>query len=210
MQIRYLRRIAAWVFAAACAATFAVSPAAADKPDWAGGGKPEKHDRDRGNHQDRRDDRRGDDSRRGYDRDDRRDERRAGDERRGDRDGRDGRDHRADDRRGRDRDRRVAHFDDRHRGAIRDYYAREYRGARCPPGLAKKGNHCQPPGQAKKWRVGRPLPRDVIFYDLPPAIIVELGVPPAGHRFVRVAGDILLIAVGTGMVIDAIEDLGRL
>ena len=56
----------------------------------------------------------------------------------------------------------------------------------------------------------RELLRDVIFHDLPPALVVELGRPPAGHRFVRVASDILLIAVGTGMVIDAIEDLGRM
>jgi hypothetical protein len=32
---------------------------------------------------------------------------------------------------------------------------------------------------------------------------------PAGHRYVRVAGDILLIAVGTSIVADAIQDLGR-
>jgi len=35
-------------------------------------------------------------------------------------------------------------------------------------------------------------------------------VPPAGYRYVRVAADILLIAVGTRMVADAITDLGRL
>ncbi len=34
------------------------------------------------------------------------------------------------------------------------------------------------------------------------------GPAPAGHRYVRVAADILLIAVGTSMVIDAIQDLG--
>jgi Ni/Co efflux regulator RcnB len=64
-----------------------------------------------------------------------------------------------------------------------------------------------PPGLARKWSKGRPLPRDVVFYDLPPAIVLEIGAPPAGHRYVRVAADILLIAIGTGMVVDAIEDL---
>jgi Ni/Co efflux regulator RcnB len=34
-------------------------------------------------------------------------------------------------------------------------------------------------------------------------------VPPSGYRYVRVASDILLIAAGTGMVVDAIQDLGR-
>jgi len=40
-------------------------------------------------------------------------------------------------------------------------------------------------------------------------VLVQLGPPPSGHKFVRVAGDILLIAIGSGMVIDAIQDLGR-
>jgi len=40
-------------------------------------------------------------------------------------------------------------------------------------------------------------------------VLIRLPMPPAGHEFVRVASDILLIAVGTSMVIDAVEDLGR-
>lgn len=114
----------------------------------------------------------------------------------------------------RDNDRRdgrvVTHFADQHRVVIREYYGEQFRTGRCPPGLAKKNNGCMPPGQAKKWQVGRPLPRDVIFYDLPPAVIVRLGWPPAGYRYVRVAADILLIAVGTAMVVDAIQDLSRM
>lgn len=82
--------------------------------------------------------------------------------------------------------------------------------AGCPPGLAKKGNGCLPPGQAKRWRLGQPLPRDLVYHPVPASVQVQLGTPPAGHKFVRVATDILLIAIGTGMVIDAIEDLGRL
>ena len=103
-----------------------------------------------------------------------------------------------------------AYFGDRERHVVRDYYADEYRGGRCPPGLAKKHNGCMPPGQAKKWSVGHRLPRDVIFYDVEPEIVIRLGTPPSRHRYVRVASDILLIAVGTGMVVDAIEDLGRM
>jgi len=107
------------------------------------------------------------------------------------------------------RDRRE-HFGDREREVAHDYFVGQYRTGRCPPGLAKRHNGCMPPGQARKWARGRPLPRDVIYYDLPPAIVIQLGAPPAGHRYVRVASDILLIAVGTGMVVDAIEDLGRM
>ena len=101
------------------------------------------------------------------------------------------------------------HFVEQHRVVVREYYGERFRAGKCPPGLAKKHNGCMPPGQAKKWQVGRPLPREVVYYDLPPALVVQLGQPPAGHRYVRVAADILLIAVGTGMVVDAIQDLNR-
>ena len=36
------------------------------------------------------------------------------------------------------------------------------------------------------------------------------GRAPAGHKYVRVAGDILLIAIGSSMIVDAIQDLGRI
>jgi len=100
-------------------------------------------------------------------------------------------------------------FGDRQRTAVRSYYTEQFRSGHCPPGLAKKKNGCMPPGQARKWALGRPLPRDVVSYDLPPEVIVQLGRPPEHHRFVRVANDILLIAVGTGMVVDAIQDLSN-
>jgi len=99
------------------------------------------------------------------------------------------------------------YFTEQQRVYIHDYYGEQYRKGHCPPGLAKKHNGCMPPGQAKKWVIGRPLPRGVIFYSLPPAVLVQLGSPPPRHRFVRVAQDILLIAVGTGMVVDAIDNL---
>ncbi len=66
-----------------------------------------------------------------------------------------------------------------------------------------------PPGQAKKWQVGQPLPRDVIFHNLPREVDEQLGPPPARHRYVRVANDILLIATGNGTVVDAIENWGN-
>lgn len=84
-----------------------------------------------------------------------------------------------------------------------EYYATEQRAGDCPPGLAKKNNGCMPPGQAKKWHKGRHLPRDVVFHNLPSRLEEQLGAPPSGHRFVRVASDISLLAVGTGMVVDA-------
>lgn len=102
------------------------------------------------------------------------------------------------------------YFTDNQRRAVVDYYEPRFRAGNCPPGLAKKNNGCLPPGQARQWRKGAPLPHDVIYYPVPDGVSIRLGLPPAGHKFVRVATDILLIAVGTGMVIDAIDDLGRL
>jgi len=105
--------------------------------------------------------------------------------------------------------RQSGHFSEQKQMFIHEYYSGQFRKGHCPPGLAKKGNRCIPYGHAKKWSKGHRLPREVIFYDLPPTILVQLGPPPPRHRFVRVAQDILLIAVGTGMVVDAFEDIGR-
>lgn len=102
------------------------------------------------------------------------------------------------------------YFGDRQRNVVHEYYASEFRSGHCPPGLAKQRNGCMPPGQAKKWQIGHRLPSDVVYYELPPSVVIELGTPPAGYKYVRVAKDILLIAVGTSMVMDAIEDLGNL
>ena len=100
-------------------------------------------------------------------------------------------------------------FSSEDRRIVLDYYGAQARSGKCPPGLAKKNNGCQPPGQAKKWQRGRPLPGDVAYSDLPRELSVRLRVPPPNHRYVQVAGDILMIAIGTSIVVDAIEDIVR-
>jgi Ni/Co efflux regulator RcnB len=149
------------------AGMFMASGAAlAEKPAWAGGGKPDKHEK-------RDNDRR----------DERFDERRGGAV--------------------------EFRFNDDSRRVIFDYYGAQARKGKCPPGLAKKHNGCLPPGQAKKWQRGQPLPADLRYYSLPRDVLVRLPPPPPQHRYVQVAGDILMIAVGTGMVVDAVEDILR-
>jgi Ni/Co efflux regulator RcnB len=101
------------------------------------------------------------------------------------------------------------HFQDRQRVAVNDYYGRQFRSGHCPPGLAKKHNGCVPPGHAKKWHVGQPLARDVVYYSVPQQLVVQIGQPPSGYRYVRVASDILMMAIGTRMIVDAIQDLGQ-
>jgi len=87
---------------------------------------------------------------------------------------------------------------------------RNSRAANARLDFPRGNNGCLPPGQAKKSHVGPRLPRDIVYYELPRAVIVQLPPPSAGRRYVRVASDILVIAVGTGLVIDAIPDLGRM
>ncbi|MBC3872108.1 hypothetical protein [Undibacterium flavidum] len=168
------------------------APALADKPSWAGSdqGKSEQHGKGKGHGKRDKDEER--------DRDDR-----------GGRDERDDRDGRGD--RGDKNERQASrtYFTTQQRTVFVDYYSNEFREKGCPPGLAKKNNGCLPPGQAKKWKRGQALPRGVIYEEVPQRVITVIGAPPAGHKFVRVANDILLMAVGTGMIIDAIEDLNR-
>ncbi len=105
---------------------------------------------------------------------------------------------------------RVEHFRGPHRTYVHDYYDGQFRaGKGCPPGLAKKQNGCMPPGQAKKWDVGYVLPSTVRYYDVPAPLVFQLGQPPVGYRYVRVNDDILLLATGTRMIVDAIRNLGR-
>ena len=100
-------------------------------------------------------------------------------------------------------------FGNPHREAINDYYGNEFRRGHCPPGLIRNGNGCIPPGQARRWHRGQPLPPHVHYHPLPRDLMMRLPPPPAGYDYVRVAGDILMIAVGTTLVVDAIQNIGR-
>ncbi len=101
-------------------------------------------------------------------------------------------------------------FGDRDRNIIRDYYSNDFKKGKCPPGLAKKNNGCQPPGQAKKWRKGHVLPKDVIYHDLPGDLLRQLGHDNPAYKLVRVGSDILKIGVGSGLVMEAVADLEEL
>lgn len=92
---------------------------------------------------------------------------------------------------------------------MQNYYAEQIRAGNCPPGLAKKHNGCMPPGQARQWQIGQPVPGSVTIYPLPQSLLTGLGAPPPGYQYVRVSNDILMVAIGTNMVIDAIQDLTR-
>jgi len=102
-------------------------------------------------------------------------------------------------------------INDRDRSSVYGYYRTEYAAGRCPPGLAKKNNGCLPPGQAKRlWAIGQPLAAGIVFYPLPGVLLAQLTPPPSGYQYVRVANDILMMAIGTRLIAGAVADLSSL
>ena len=104
---------------------------------------------------------------------------------------------------------RRGHFEARQREVARDYFGKQARAGKCPPGLAKKNNGCNPPGQVKQWEIGRPLPADIRWYELEPDLLSQLGQAPTGYRYAALDNDILLLELGTQVVVDVIQALSE-
>lgn len=101
-----------------------------------------------------------------------------------------------------------AYFNDQQRTFAREYYTTTYRdGKRCPPGLAKKNNGCLPPGQARNWVVGQPVPSNVTIYSVAPPVIRMLPPAPYGYRYARIGGDIVLVQQQNNIIVDIIQVL---
>jgi hypothetical protein len=96
------------------------------------------------------------------------------------------------------------------RETARSYFVKEHGRGNCPPGLAKKHNGCLPPGQAKKrYVVGHSLPQGTVVEELPVELSMRIGPAPSGYRYGILDGDLVKLAVGTMVVVDAIEGLVR-
>jgi hypothetical protein len=101
-------------------------------------------------------------------------------------------------------------FIDTQREAARSYFVKQHGRGNWPPGLAKKDNGCLPPGQAKKrYVIGHPLPHGIVVGELPVELSVRIGPAPAGYRYGILDGDLVKLAVGTMLVVDAIQGLVR-
>ena len=88
------------------------------------------------------------------------------------------------------------------------FFVEKHGRGKCPPGLAKKNNGCLPPGQAKKrYSIGHPLPPTIVLEQVPAELTVRIGPVPAGYRYAMVDGDLVKLAVGTLLVVDAIQGL---
>lgn len=108
-----------------------------------------------------------------------------------------------------DRNEGRKHFDDNQKVAVREYFQKESSQGRCPPGLAKKNNGCNPPGQVKRWQMGEPLQQDVTYRELPLDLRNLLGAPAQGYHYGMIDSDILLLLDGTEIVFDAITSLAQ-
>jgi len=102
----------------------------------------------------------------------------------------------------------IVTFTTSQRDKAQAYFVEQYGRGGCPPGLVKKGNGCLPPGQAKKrYTVGQALPKGVATEPLPSGLSVRIGAPPAGYTYALLDGDLVQLAVGTMLVVDAIAGL---
>ncbi len=81
------------------------------------------------------------------------------------------------DEKSRNGDWKSEYFSEKNKKFIHEYYSDRFRKGHCPPGLLKRTTVACPPGQAKMWEKGKPLPREVIFHDLPSTILGQLGAP---------------------------------
>ena len=120
-------------------------------------------------------------------------------------------DRREEDRREEDRsDRKRSGFDVNQRQAARDYFEADHGRGKCPPGLAKKHNGCLPPGQAKKrYALGRPLNRTIVYQQLPGNLSAQLGPAPTGYLYGLLDGDLIKMNATTRLVADAITAFVR-
>lgn len=81
-----------------------------------------------------------------------------------------------------------AYFSERHRIAVRKYYAQHpVRGA------------------AANWKIGEPVPRGARLKPVPKGLLARLPALPPGHRYVQLGGEVVLIAAGSKMVVDGIS-----
>ena len=85
-----------------------------------------------------------------------------------------------------------AYFDDKDRAAVRKYYQAHPLAA-----------------QAANWQIGQPVPRGAAVAALPGDLRANLPRLPPGHRYLRVGGEVVLVAAGSQMVVDGISRAPR-
>ena len=100
----------------------------------------------------------------------------------------------------------------RDRDAAFAFYRDEIAAGRCPAPLVRKDKVCGAPAAvaAKPWRLDQTLPDGVKADAPPPGLIAKLSPSPAGHQYMRVDTDIVIVGIGTRNVAALVVDLSRL
>ena len=100
----------------------------------------------------------------------------------------------------------------RDRDAAFAYYRDEVAAGRCPAPLVRRDKACVAPAAtpAKAWKLDQTLPDSVKAEAPPPGLIAKLSPSPAGHQYMRVDNDILVVGIGTRNVAALVVDLSRL
>jgi len=97
-------------------------------------------------------------------------------------------------------------FTARDRETFQAWAVSEYGKGKCPSGLVKKESDCLPRGlPGKRYKIGQPLPGAVVPAPVPLDLARRLGTPAIGYRYGMIDGDLVKLATGTGVAIDAID-----
>lgn len=97
-------------------------------------------------------------------------------------------------------------FTVREREQFEAWAVAEYGKGKCPPGLLKKESVCLTRGHPRKrYTVGMPLPGAVVPAPVPLDLSRRVGMPAIGYRYGMIDGDLVKLAVGSGLTVDAID-----
>lgn len=81
-----------------------------------------------------------------------------------------------------------AYFGDRHRAAVREYYAAH---------PAK--------GAPANWRIGEAVPQGASLASVPASLLPKLPTLPPGLHYAQLGGEVVLVANGSKMVVDGVS-----
>jgi hypothetical protein len=90
------------------------------------------------------------------------------------------------------------------RAVLVRYYRADYFNRTCPPDLTPTRRGCE---VKPLWTVGEPLDPLATYELLPERLQAELGPPPDGYRYIRVADHVLLMVVATRIISADLLDL---
>ncbi|HSV82287.1 MAG TPA: hypothetical protein VLK85_24100 [Ramlibacter sp.] len=93
----------------------------------------------------------------------------------------------------------------RHRKAVQAWLARNQgAGKPCLAGWARHGSRCVAPSGTPAWRIGVAVPSGARLDHVPPGLLASLPPAPPGNAYALVSGDIVLMASGSRIVVDAV------